>query len=390
MEEFNNVRSWASELQDNTREQAIRTASLPILAGPLALMPDAHLGVGATIGTVIPTTDALVPSAVGVDIGCGMAARRTDIDNINDIELNAWVGTMKLLVPAGLGKWHDKASGSAYEWMEVLPPSERLLGKNESHSAAVAKATQQLGTLGSGNHFVELALDEDDRIWILLHSGSRGAGNRLAQVHQNRAIELCPEAPEPALAWLTAGTEAFDNYVEDLRWAQAYAMENRRQLLDGTVRALSSIVGTFTWDEEINCHHNYAASETHEGRLLWITRKGAIRAGFGDRGLIPGSMGQRSYVVRGRGNPLSYESCSHGAGRRMSRGQAFRELTVESLEEKMAGRAWQLSDAGALLDEHPDAYKSIEQVMLDQEDLVLIDYELQAIANYKGVEERKR
>ena len=384
------VVSWASELDDATKEQAARTARLPILAGPVALMPDAHLGFGATIGSVIATETAVIPSAVGVDIGCGMAARRLDLreDQLPDEGLDGWVDAMRAAVPAGLGNWHEGgASDEARAWMREHAPPPTL--------PKPQRAAMQLGTLGSGNHFVELARDEEGRIWILLHSGSRGGGNQLATLHTRTAKKLHEglgtQLEDPELAWLQKGTPEFDAYLRDLAWSQAYARENRRLLLEATHRQLESVIGReLATADEVNCHHNYTELEQHDGRWLWITRKGAIHAGVGARGLIPGSMGQRSYVVRGLGNEDSYTSCSHGAGRRMSRTQARKTLSVETLERQMAGRAWQASDAAALLDEAPDAYKPIDQVMADQADLVAIEHALESLANYKGIERARR
>ena len=384
-----NVLSWASELDELTAEQAARTARLPILAGPLALMPDAHYGLGATIGSVLATGSAVIPSAVGVDIGCGMAARRLDLraEHLPDAGLDGWVAAMRRRVPAGLGNWHGEASEDALGWFAEHAPPETL--------SKPRRAAEQLGTLGSGNHFVELATDEEGWVWILLHSGSRGGGNKLASLHTRVAKRLHEglgtELEDPELAWLQQGTAEFDTYIRDLGWAQAYARENRRQLLAGTHRALEEVLGRELADtDEVNCHHNYTELEEHGGRWLWITRKGAIHAGVGARGLIPGSMGQRSYLVVGLGNEASYTSCSHGAGRRMSRTQARKTLSVEALEAQMAGRVWQASDAQALLDEAPDAYKPIDVVMRDQADLVRVEHTFEGIANYKGVERTRR
>jgi RNA-splicing ligase RtcB len=379
------VLSWATELDDVTIEQAARTARLPIIAGPLALMPDAHLGMGATIGSVIPTETAVIPSAVGVDIGCGMAARRVDItiDQLPDAGLDGWVERMRRNVPAGLGHWHGEPQAAALLWMKEHPAPDSL--------AKPQRAAIQLGTLGSGNHFIELAKDEEDRIWILLHSGSRGGGNQLATLHTKVARQLHEglgtQLEDPELAWLQKGTPEFDGYIRDLGWSQSYASENRRLLLIATHSQLEAeLCREVAVVDEVNCHHNYTELEEFDGRMLWITRKGAIHAGAGSRGLIPGSMGQRSFVVRGLGNEASYRSSSHGAGRRMSRTKARKTLSVESLQQQMAGRSWQASDAAALIDEHPDAYKSIDQVMRDQADLVQIEHELEGLANYKGVE----
>lgn len=372
--------SWASILDPQTEQQARVTAALPIIDGHVALMPDAHLGRGATIGSVIPTSGAIIPSAVGVDIGCGMAARRLGltVDELTPEDLNAWVRSMRGAVPAGLGHWHAAPSDDARAWFEDNPPPPTL--------DKVEQAMSQLGTLGSGNHFVELAADDDGSVWILLHSGSRGGGNKLATMHTKVARRVCSYPLEdPELAWLEQGTPEFDAYLRDLRWSQRYALRNRELMLEATHAALAGVLereveATF----EVNCHHNYTELEEHEGRRVWITRKGAIRAGLEDWGLIPGAMGQRSFVVRGLGNAESYESCSHGAGRAMSRRQARKTLSVEDFEPAMGDAAWQHEFAEELLDEHPSAYKPIEVVMRDQADLVEVVHELGALANYKG------
>ena len=383
------VLSWASELDDITKEQAARTARLPIVSGHIALMPDAHLGMGATIGSVIPTESAVIPSAVGVDIGCGMAARRLDLrqEHLPDGGLDGWIDLMRTTVPAGLGHWHQEGSDEARAWLAANPPPPTL--------AKVDRAAEQLGTLGSGNHFAELAVDEQGWVWILLHSGSRGGGNQLATLHTKIARKLHEglgtQLEDPELAWLQAGTQEFEDYIRDLGWAQSYAAENRRQLLGSAHKALEKTVKReLATTDEVNCHHNYTELELHGGRWLWITRKGAIHAGVGARGLIPGSMGQRSYLVVGLGNPESYASSSHGAGRRMSRAKARKTLSVEAFERQMAGRAWQASDVQALLDEAPEAYKPIDVVMRDQADLVRIEHEFHALANYKGVERQRK
>jgi len=381
------VRSWGSLLDDPTRAQAETTARLPILAGPIALMPDAHLGKGATIGSVIPTDAAVIPAAVGVDIGCGMAARKLALvaDHLPD-DLSPWVALMRSHVPAGLGRWHREPSAEAREWFEREPPPPTL-----EHPE---RAASQLGTLGSGNHFIELALDETGHAWILLHSGSRGGGNRLAMLHTRTAQRLHErlDTPleDPDLAWLREGTPEFEAYIRDLRWSQAFAAENRRLLLRSTQAQLEAVIGSFVdVQDEVDCHHNFSEREQHDGRAMWITRKGAIRARVGDRGLVPGSMGQASFVTRGLGDTASYESSAHGAGRLMSRRAARRTLSSESLIQVMGRAAWQSEEAEALLDEHPEAYKPLDVVMRDQADLVEIEHELHAIANYKGAERQR-
>jgi tRNA-splicing ligase RtcB (3'-phosphate/5'-hydroxy nucleic acid ligase) len=383
-----NLRNWASILDDATREQARRTATLGILRAPLALMPDAHLGQGATIGSVLVTDDAVVPAAVGVDIGCGMAARRLDARecDVEDGGLLRWHRAMRKLVPAGLGRWHGTPLQGSAEWLAANPPSSRL--------EKVNPARNQLGTLGSGNHFIELSVDEVGNLWLLLHSGSRGAGNQLARLHSRVAQELTGEfAPDRDLAWIADDVPAFREYLADLDWSQRYAVQNRTMLL---MRAHMAVEAALDRDiratDEIDCHHNYAVREfvVDLGRKAYVTRKGAIRAGYGDRGLIPGAMGQASFIVRGLGSPKSYESCSHGAGRVLSRTRARREIPLNSFEEAMRGVAWQRDDASVLLDEHPAAYKPVEQVMTDQADLIEIEHRLRAVANYKGVERQTR
>jgi tRNA-splicing ligase RtcB (3'-phosphate/5'-hydroxy nucleic acid ligase) len=390
IETFGNgkVRSWASVLDDQTREQAVRTAYLPIVSAPIALMPDAHLGAGATIGTVLVTENAVIPMAVGVDIGCGMAARKLalTLDDLDDLAAGRWVNTCAAIVPAGLGRWHGSASDDALRWIDRNPPPDALKDRR--------RIAEQLGTLGSGNHFIELSVDEQGGVWLLLHSGSRGAGNKLAQLHAKAAVAMNGDhAPDRDLAWLDAGTPEFDAYVRDLYWSQAYASENRRELLASVHTALESVVERpIAVEDEVNCHHNYAVFEevAELGRPMYVTRKGAISARRGDRGLIPGAMGQASFVVTGLGNPASYESCAHGAGRVMSRTRARKELSTDEFMARMEGVAWQDADATALLDEAPQSYKDVETVMRDQVDLVSIDHRLKAIANYKGVESVRR
>ncbi|MEO3861543.1 RtcB family protein [Acrocarpospora sp. B8E8] len=377
-----NVLSWASDLDPGAITQAARAARMSFVAGHVALMPDAHVGIGATVGSVIPTEGAIIPSAVGVDIGCGMIATRTSL-TAEDLphSLDALMPLVEKRIPAGVGKGHeDSAIDRALD--AVGRPHTELTAK-QAHTVSV-----QFGTLGSGNHFVEVCLDERNRVWTVLHSGSRGIGNQLATKHivdaksmmERQAIAL----EDPAMAYLVQGTPEFTAYIEDMLWAQAYAMASRARMNVVLNNALFSIVKKGEMVETINCHHNFAQREKHFGTDLWITRKGAIKADRGDDGVIPGSMGTQSYIVRGLGNPESYNSCSHGAGRRMSRGQARRELTARSLKEAMRGRTWNASRAAALVDEHPKAYKSIDRVMADQRDLVEIRHTLHQVFNYKG------
>lgn len=376
--------SWASELDELTRLQAERISRSPVLAGHVALMPDAHLGIGATIGTVIATESAVIPSAVGVDLGCGMAAVETDLvaselpDDLRPV-LDAW----QVSIPSGVGKGHERPN-AGYEAF-----ARRHRGDIELESGLEQKAARQFGTLGSGNHFVEVAIDERERVWVLLHSGSRGPGNVLAQQAISKAKALARQwhitLEDPDLAYLVQGTPEFDAYLASVKWSQDYAYWNRQLIGEAAVKGLLASVGKGRVTDTINCHHNYTELEHHHGRNLWITRKGAIRARVGDRGLIPGSMGTASYVVEGLGNEASYQSCSHGAGRRLSRGRAKREITAAALTDAMGDRTWLDRQAADLVDEAPGAYKDIDRVMADQADLVKIVHRLRSVVNYKGL-----
>ncbi|MEV4803663.1 RtcB family protein [Nonomuraea sp. NPDC049421] len=377
-----NLLSWASEIDEGAIMQAARTARLPFVAGHVALMPDAHVGIGATVGSVIPTENAIIPAAVGVDIGCGMVATETTLTaaDLPDT-LAALMPMVERRIPAGVGKGHDDP-GIDRSLSELGLPHTDLNPKQTK------KVADQFGTLGSGNHFVEVCLDERDRVWTVLHSGSRGIGNQLAQFHITGAKRLMRKQSvgleDPDLAYLVQSTPEFTAYVEDMLWAQRYAMASRARMDRVLINALFTVVGKGQRVRTINCHHNFTQQETHFGKSLWITRKGAIKADHGDEGVIPGSMGTRSYIVRGRGNPDSYHSCSHGAGRRMSRTKAKKQLSARSLTEAMSGRTWNADRAAALVDEHPEAYKPIDQVMADQQDLVEVQHTLRQIFNYKG------
>ena len=381
------VLSWGSDVEERTLDEAARAASLPCVPSHVALMPDAHTGFGAPIGTVIPTEGAIIPYAIGVDIGCGMIATETDLTAPDLPEsLRRLMPLVEQRIPAGTGGRgaFPDASGEAVERLaELGRPATGLSAKQERTAA------QQFGTLGSGNHFVEVCLDEADRVWLVLHSGSRGIGNQLAQRAVAEAKGLMKQwfiaLPDPDLAYLVQGTPEFDQYITDMLWAQRYAYGSRQAMMQAAERSLFEVVGRGRVVRTINCHHNFAQKERHFGRDLWITRKGAIKAGAGDLGVVPGSMGTRSYVVEGLGERSSYTSCAHGAGRRMSRKRARQELTVASLREAMGDRAWLSEQAEALLDEHPASYKDIDQVMADQTDLVRPLHTLRQVFNYKGL-----
>ncbi len=375
--------SWASEIDDQTIRQAEKAARLPIVEGHVALMPDAHVGIGATVGSVIPTRNAVIPSAVGVDIGCGMIAAELDVmeDQLPD-SLEPLLSRIEKAVPAGVGQGHDRASRAADRWLAAHKPASQL-----AHDAAT-KAAKQFGTLGSGNHFFELCVDERRRVWVVLHSGSRGIGNQLAQMHIAKARRLAKNLDlrleDPDLAYFVEGTPEFEAYIADMLWAQDYARANRSQMMDNAMREVFAFLGFGRETRRINCHHNFTEREAHNGQELWITRKGAIKADTGDLGVIPGSMGTRSYIVRGKGSAASWTSCSHGAGRRHSRTQAKKLFTSADLASQMKGKVWLAKRAQALVDEIPTAYKDIDQVMADQSDLVEVLHTLHQVLNYKG------
>ena len=375
--------SWASDIEPGTIAQAEKTARLPIVEGHVALMPDAHVGIGATVGSVIPTKGAVIPSAVGVDIGCGMVAAELDVtEHQLPDSLEPLLGRIERAVPAGVGRGHDKVGNRADRWLSNHRPATEL------SAVQAVKAAKQFGTLGSGNHFFELCVDERSRVWVVLHSGSRGIGNQLAQMHIAKARRLAKQAmlslEDPDLAWFVQGTPEFETYVADMLWAQDYAKANRNQMMDRAMTEVLRFIGTGAETRRINCHHNFTQPEVHEGRELWVTRKGAIRADVGDLGVIPGSMGTRSYIVAGKGNALSWTSCSHGAGRRHSRTKARKLFTSADLATAMAGKTWLAGRAEALVDEIPGAYKDIDQVMADQDDLVTVLHTLHQVLNYKG------
>ncbi len=379
--------SWASILQEGTRQQAVTTATMPFIHPHLALMPDAHLGLGATVGSVIPTLGAIMPAAVGVDIGCGMIAVRTQHTRAGlPVDLRRLRAEIERAVPL--------SAGAANRTVSRDHTRERLdLLEREAEQAGFDPASYQtrwelqLGTLGSGNHFIEVTVDEQDRVWLFLHSGSRGVGNKIAQKHIAVARKRCEregiELPDRDLAWLEEGTPEFDAYLREMRWAQHYALLNREEMMDRVVGQLAEWTGSEVQRlEEINCHHNYTEPEHHFGRDVWLSRKGAINAEAGRPGLIPGSMGTASYVVVGRGNPDSLNSAPHGAGRNFSRTRARKTFTREQLQEAMTGIEYR--DTDAFLDEIPAAYKDIDQVMADAADLVEVRHTLRQIINVKG------
>lgn len=388
MEKINaRLLSWASILEQQTREQAVRTATMPFIHPHLALMPDAHLGLGATVGSVIPTLGAVMPAAVGVDIGCGMIAVRTQWHQ-DDLprDRRPVREAIERAVPLSAGAANRAVTlEHTRSRLEVLTAAAQ--GAGFEPGAHAARWELQLGTLGSGNHFIEVSVDEEDRVWLFLHSGSRGVGNRIAQKHIAVARELCAKwwipLPDKDLAYLVEGTDEFWAYIRQMRWAQDYALANRAEMMDRVVSCVAEWVGADVEStQEINCHHNYTESEKHFGRQVWVSRKGAINAEAGRPGLIPGSMGTASYVVSGRGNPVALHSAPHGAGREYSRTRARATFTLEQLKAAMVGIEYR--DTDAFIDEIPMAYKDIDQVMADAADLVEVRHVLRQIVNVKG------
>ncbi len=393
------IKAWVRgvPVDERAKHQLQAVASLPFVHKWVAVMPDVHAGIGATVGSVIATRRAVIPAAVGVDIGCGMIAVRTTL-RARDLpdDLRAIRSDIEAAVPHGrsanggsgdCGAWRDLPSDAARAWQGLEPRFEALVAKHPRVGGA--NSATHLGTLGTGNHFIELCLDEAERVWVMLHSGSRGVGNRIGSYF----IELAKlemrrwwiHLPDDNLAYLAEGSQHFDDYVMALGWAQDYAAENRRVMLAAVLRALSAradLPAFTTTEEAVNCHHNYVAREHHYGEDVYVTRKGAVRARSGDLGIIPGSMGARSFIVRGKGQPESFCSCSHGAGRVMSRTEAKKQFTLEDHARATAGV--ECRKDSAVLDETPLAYKSIDAVMAAQADLVDVVHTLRQVVCVKG------
>jgi tRNA-splicing ligase RtcB (3'-phosphate/5'-hydroxy nucleic acid ligase) len=390
MEQINRrLMNWASILEPVTLEQAKKTALLPFIHPHVAVMPDGHLGKGATVGSVIPTLGAIIPAAVGVDIGCGMVAARTQFSRADLMAPDRSLATLReaieAAVPLSAGVYNTEVSATAQPRIQRLAELAQRAGFDPA--AYAGNWVLQLGTLGSGNHFIEVTADEQDRVWLFLHSGSRGVGNRIAQRHIKVAQELCRkwwiQLPDPDLAYLVEGTDEFWAYIRQLRWAQEFALANREEMMDRVIGCLSGWIGTEVVESErTNCHHNFTQQEKHFGKSVWVSRKGAIEAKQGQPGLIPGSMGTASYVVAGKGNRLSLNSSPHGAGRNFSRSAARRTFTQDDLRAAMTGIEYR--DTAAFVDEIPAAYKPIDQVMADAADLVEIRHTLRQLVNVKG------
>lgn len=383
----NKLLSFASEVDDNVLGQARQLASLPFIFPHVALMPDAHFGKGSSVGTVFGTERAVIPAAVGVDIGCGMIGVRTsftaqELDGKDLVELRDAIERSIPLSPGRYNGWilDGRAEARTRELADLAENTGVDLGHSKNWR-------QQLGSLGGGNHFIELCLDEEDYVWMFLHSGSRGVGNKIAQKHIKAAQALMKkfwiELPDPDLAYLPEGTPQFDAYLRDLAWAQRFAWLNREEMMDRFAEQLGIWIGEPVVEtERINCHHNYTVKENHYGRHVWLTRKGAVRADDGVKALIPGSMGTASYVVEGVGFAPGLRSAPHGAGRRFSRNEARRRFTAEDLEARMGDIVHRPGDA--FVDEIPDAYKDIDVVIRDAEPLVRILHRLRQVMNVKG------
>lgn len=385
------VRIWTDDIDEGSKAQLANIASLPFIHHHVAAMPDVHLGIGATIGSVIATHQAIIPAAVGVDIGCGMVAARLSLtaNDIDEKRLKRVFDQISRDVPVG----RDQHADGRVLLDAVRPFEPGLKALTERHPQLLkafgkfSKWANQMGTLGGGNHFIEVCLDEHAQVWVMLHSGSRGIGNAIAtyfiELARKDMARNMVHLPDRDLAYFAEGSEHFADYVEAVHWAQEYAMANRQAMLDLVLAGLARHLPPFTvTTEAVNCHHNYVAREHHYGADVWVTRKGAIRAGEGELGIVPGSMGARSYIVRGKGNPESFCSSAHGAGRRMSRTAATKRFTEADLARQTEGVICR-KDKG-VVDEIPGAYKDIDEVMANQRDLTEILHTLKQVVCVKG------
>ncbi len=385
------VHVYTDDLESAARAQLLNVAGLPIMHHHVAAMPDVHMGIGATVGSVLATRRAIIPAAVGVDIGCGMNAVRLSLDagRLPDNLRRVRTGIEKA-VPVGFDQHRNPTAGRreiAPLWQGLERIADRHPDLRRMQKRFDTTWARQLGTLGGGNHFIELCVDEADAVWIMLHSGSRGIGNvigryfiALAKRDMGRHLAALPDKD---LAYFSEGADHFDDYVEAVTWAQEYARRNREEMVRLIIEALRKELPPFTiTDSAINCHHNYVVAETHFGEKVFVTRKGAIRAGKGELGIIPGSMGTCSYIVRGKGSAESFQSCAHGAGRRMSRSRARREFDIDDLRQQTRGVECRIHRS--VLDESPGAYKDIDAVMANQEDLVDVVHRLKQVVCVKG------
>jgi len=393
------VKVYTNDLEESARVQLQNLSEMPFIHHHIAAMPDVHWGMGATIGSVIPTKGAIIPAAVGVDIGCGMMAHQLDIfaEDLPD-NLKSLRSRIESQVPHGRtnngglndkGAWQITPTRMALWWMHHEPQLAALATNHPKLLKGHVNTHRHLGTLGGGNHFIEICLDENNQVWIMLHSGSRGIGNRIGSYFIQLAKKdmerwFINNLPDKNLAYLVEGSKYFDDYIQAVSWAQEYATANREFMMNQVKVAFASIISKpfKTTLNAIQCHHNYIAKEHHFGANVWITRKGALRAREGDMGIIPGSMGVKSFIVRGLGNKDGLHSCSHGAGRTMSRTEAKRRFTAEDLAQQTQGIECRKDDG--VVDEIPSSYKDIDVVMENQKDLVEIVHTLHQVLNVKG------
>lgn len=395
------IKAWIKgvQLEDEARQQLLNIGKMPFIHKWIAIMPDVHLGMGATVGSVIPTVGAIIPASVGVDIGCGMIAARTTLSasQLPD-SLAKLRDAIERAVPHGRtdnggrndrGAWHDLPAAQQDAWSGLKSGYDGIVAKHPKLERGFVNHVNHLGTLGTGNHFIEICLDQDDAVWIMLHSGSRGVGNRIGSYF----IELAKEdmqrwfisLPDQDLAYFPEGTDHFDDYVEAVSWAQGFARTNRELMMNAVVKSLkdtNELPSFELSDLVVNCHHNYVEREHHFGKNVLVTRKGAVRARAGEYGVIPGSMGAASFIVRGLGNPDSFNSCSHGAGRAMSRTEAKKRFTLEDHAKATEGIECRKDED--VIDETPAAYKPIDAVMEAQSDLVEIVHRLRQVVCVKG------
>ena len=381
--------TWVPEdqIEPQALAQIENISKMPFIFQHIAVMPDCHFGLGATVGSCIPTKGAIIPAAVGVDIGCGMIAVKTPLKR-DDLPTNlrGIREDIEERIPLSAGRYNNGVQGTAAPRVRQLEEKAAGTGRLDFYDQTDRNWRRQLGSLGSGNHFIEITLDEDGRVWTFLHSGSRGIGNKVAGFHIKAARKLMErwfiDLPDRDLAYLIQDTPEFKDYLTDLDWCQEFARLNRHEMTDRTLEALYELAGRFREDERIECHHNFTKWEHHFGTNILVSRKGAISAREGEMGLIPGSMGTRSYAVCGLGNAASFNTAPHGAGRRMSRGQARRTFTMEDFDREMAGVEVRRSDA--FLDEMPGAYKDVDVVMEQSRDLVEVVHTFRQIVNVKG------
>lgn len=389
---------WTDQVEDTAIQQIDNLCALPFIFKHVAVMPDVHAGYGSTVGSVIPTKGAIIPAAVGVDIGCGMMAVQLDMNaaQLPD-SLKEARSAIESAIPHGRtdnggkndrGAWGEIPVDVAREWLQMDEALGDIAAKHPKLLKGNVNTFRHLGSLGTGNHFIEICLDETNTVWVMLHSGSRGIGNRIGsyfiQLAKEEMKRWFVNVPDVDLSYFPEGTEYFNDYVEAVGWAQGYAMKNREIMMARALASLAEVFGrdVFVQKKAVNCHHNYVERENHFGANVWVTRKGAVRARTGDLGIIPGSMGARSYIVEGLGNKASFNSCSHGAGRTMSRTKARHTFTVDDLEKQTSGVECR-KDAD-VLDEIPGAYKDIDAVMALQSDLVRPIHTLRQVVCVKG------